>query len=430
MSLRRLLVAALSLAALSGGALKAEERQLFDPAQAQRAAELRDPEAATRAYLDAVPAERRAQTKSYAHGNYLLDLFDLGYLLLILGALLGLGVSARMRDWSRRLTRFRPLQTGAYWVQLLLTLTLLTFPPTLYRSYFREKAYGLLHQDLGSWLSDQAIALGIGSLLGALFVMLLYAVLRRAPRTWWVWGAAVTVGFLILTVAIGPVFIAPAFNKFTPVKDDAIRQGVLSLARTHGVPADEVYEMDASRRSDRISAYVSGMLGTTRIVLFDSTLKRCTPAEIRMIMSHEMGHYVLNHVWKAIGFFAVVVLIGFGGIRWAFGWVSSRYPRMGIEGVGDLAGLPLLWLLLSLVFFVATPVTNAYSRWHEVEADEFGFQASREPDAAATTYLKLGEYRDLEPHPLIEALLYDHPSGRSRIRHAMEWKAAHLTAAQ
>jgi STE24 endopeptidase len=398
---------------------------LFDPEKAALAAQVEDPAAATRAYLEAVPAERRARTKAYATGNYLLDVGESTFSLLVLAALLGFGVSARLRDAAERLTRRKPLQTAAYFVPFLLITTLVGFPLTLYRSYFREKAYGLLTQGLADWLLDQAKALGLGAVFGSLVVMALYGVVRRLPRAWWIFGAAVMVAFVIVFVALGPVFIAPLFNKFEPVKDAELRQEILAMAHAKGIPADEVFETDISRRSDRITAYVAGALGTTRIVMGDTTLRRCTPDEIRMIMGHEMGHYVLNHVWKWIGLFAVTILLGFLFVRSAFAWAVARWPRMGVRGTSDLAGFPLLLALLSVFVVVVSPVLNSVSRYHELAADAFGLEASRAPDAAATTFLKLGEYRDLDPHPLVELVLYDHPSGRNRIRNAMEWKRAH-----
>jgi STE24 endopeptidase len=186
--------------------------------------------------------------------------------------------------------------------------------------------------------------------------------------------------------------------------------------------------VDASRRTDRVSAYVVGMLGTMRIVMFDSTLTRCTPEEIQMIMGHEMGHYVSNHVWKGVGFFAALIVLVLLFARWGFARVLRRWPGTGIEGIADLAGLPLLWLLVSAAALVATPLANTFIRSQEAEADGFGLEASRQPDAAATVFLKLGEYRDLEPDPVIEAIFFDHPSGRSRIRHAMAWKRDHAGA--
>ncbi|HEY6546601.1 MAG TPA: M48 family metallopeptidase, partial [Vicinamibacteria bacterium] len=381
-----------------------------------------DPAAATRAYLESVPAERRARTKAYATGNYALELADGAFSLLVLAALLGTGSSKRIRDRAERLTGRPPLQTAAYFVAFLLLTTVLGFPLTLYRSYFREKAYGLLTQGFPDWLLDQGKALALGAVLGSLVLMALYGVLRRAPRTWWVWGSALLVSVVIVLVALGPVFIAPLFNTFRPVHDEEVRQEILAMAHAQGIPADDVFETDISRRSDRVTAYVAGALGTTRIVMADTTLRRCSRDEIRMIMGHEMGHYVLNHVWKGIGLFAVTILLGFLFVRWAFAGAIRRWPGMGVRGIGDVAGLPLLLALLSLFLALVSPVLNTVGRHHELESDTFGLEASRAPEAAATTFLKLGEYRDLDPHPLVELVFFDHPSGRVRIRNAMEWK--------
>lgn len=418
----KIIVLILSVLLLSGAVSAQEQPPPFNVAQAERAAQIDDPEAATRAYLDSVPLERRQKTKSYARGNYALDIFDFAYSSLILIGLLAFGVSAKMRDVAVRITRLRPLQTILYWVQLLLLTTLFAFPLTLYRSFFRETAYGLLNQAFGDWMIDQFKELAIGIVIGGIFVMFLYGVLRKAPRLWWLWGSVVMIVFIIISIALSPVYIQPLFNKFTPVQNQEIREGILTMAHQQGIPAEEVYEMDASRRTDRISAYVAGFLGTMRIVMFDTTLKRCTPEEIGFIMGHEMGHYVLNHVAKHIAFFSLLIMGGFLFASWGFQRAIRRWPRWRVNDVGDNAGFPLLILLLSAFLFITGPLTNTWIRVHEDHADDFGLNASRTPDAAATTFLKLGEYRDLEPHPVVEALLYDHPSGRYRIRNAMEWK--------
>jgi STE24 endopeptidase len=397
----------------------------FDNARAQAAAQVKDPEAATRAYLQAVSAERRARTKSYAMGNYFLAVVNYCVTALILLAVLATGFSARLRGWVERISRFRALQTALYGVLLILLLTVLLFPLTWYQSYHRETLYGLLNQSLAEWLADQGKGLAVLLVIGSLLLVALYAVLRRAPRTWWLWGWGVVMAFLIVGLAMGPVFLAPLFNKFTPVSDAALRQKLLTLAHEQGIPADDVYEMDASRETDRIGAYVAGMLGTTRIVLFDTMLKRCTPQQIEMIMSHEMGHYVLNHVWKSVGVLGIIALGGFLFVRWAFARISTRWPAAGIKGIDDVAGLPLIMLLLLTYFFFATPLINAWSRTIEWQADDFGLNVSQQPDAAATAFLMLGEYRDLDPHPLVEKIFFDHPSGKNRIHNAMEWKKAH-----
>ncbi|HET7504761.1 MAG TPA: M48 family metallopeptidase, partial [Kofleriaceae bacterium] len=332
----------------SAAAAPASASAPFDADKANAAAQIQDPEAATRAYLDSVSPERRAKTKSYARGSYVLHVVDFVFSSAVLVLLLALGISVRFRDLARRVTRRPALQNALYWIQFFVAVSVVQLPLTLYAEYYREKHYGLLTQDLGGFLADQGKGLVIGCVAGAILMMILYGVLRRAPRLWWVWGSAVVTAFLVFTIAIAPVVISPLFNKFTPVEDAAIRDRILAMAHEQGIPADEVYQVDASRRTDRVSAYVNGMLGTMRIVMFDTTLKRCTPEEIQMIMGHEMGHYVLNHVWKSVGFFALLIVLAFLFVRWGFVRVVGRWPGLGLEGIADIAGLPLLTLLFSV----------------------------------------------------------------------------------
>jgi STE24 endopeptidase len=414
----------------AGDAAPSAKAAPFDPDKAKAASLIQDPEAATRAYLDSVSPERRDKTKSYASGNYVLGIVDFVFSSALMILLIVLGISIRFRNLARRITRVRALQTALYWIQFFIAITVIQFPLTLYKDYYRERHYDLLTQSLSGFLADQGKAILIGCILGSIPVMILYGVLRRAPRMWWAWFSGVAIVFLILTVAVAPVLISPMFNKFTPIANVEIRDNILKMARDQGIPADEVYQVDASTRTDRVSAYVNGMLGTMRIVMFDNTLKRCTPQEIQMIMGHEMGHYVLNHIWKGVAFFAVLVVLGLLFVRWGFARVLRRWPSTGIDGIADVAGLPLLWLVFSVVLFAAVPIISSFTRRQEAQADDFGLDASREPDAAATTFLKLGEYRDLEPEPWIEVIFFDHPSGKSRIRNAMEWKRAHATAAR
>jgi len=262
---------------------------------------------------------------------------------------------------------------------------------------------------------------------GGMFAIVIYAVLRRAPRTWWLWGSVVTVLFQMLGALIAPVYIFPLFNTYKKLEDPRVTAPILSMARANGIPASEVYEVNASRQSTRVSANVSGFLGTERITLNDNLLRRASLPEIEAVMGHEMGHYVLNHVYKGILFLGIVVVVGFALLRWGAGRVLERWgAAWGLRGVDDVAALPLLALLVTICGFLLTPITNSYIRTQEYEADIFGLNAAREPDGAATIALKLGEYRKLDPGALEEMLFFDHPSGRTRIMAAMRWKAEHL----
>ena len=390
-----------------------------------------DPVVATNAYLATVAGEDRARSNAYFEGGYWLQLWDFLLGVLVNLVLLGTGLSGRMRNLAERLVRFRPIQTFLYWVQYLLLTTVVLLPMTIYEGFVREHRYGLANQTFGPWMGDQAKELAVGLILGGLAVSALYGVVRRLVRTWALWGAVAAMILMMLSVLIAPVYIAPLFNKYTRLVDPAVSSSILSLARAEGINARDVWVFDASRQTKRVSANVSGFATTMRISLNDNLLNRCSLAEIEAVMGHEVGHFVLNHVYKLLLFLAVVIAIGFALVKWGFERVTARKgAAWDIRGVGDTAGLPLALILLSTYFFVLTPVLNTYTRVVEAEADLFGINASGQPDGEALADLKLGEYRKLDPSPLEEVLFFDHPGGRNRILMAMKWKAEHLVEAE
>jgi STE24 endopeptidase len=387
-------------------------------------AERFDPEAATDAYVARLSPEARARSDAYFEGGYWLLLWGSLYGIGVAWLLLGTGLSARMRDLAERVVGNRWLQTAVYAVEYIILTAILTLPLTLYQGFFREHAYGLSNQTFAQWMRDQLVGLLVGVVFGTIALVIIYAVIRRSRRNWWVWVAGVAIVLLALGAMIAPVYIAPLFNSYKPLPDSELRTRLLSMARANGVPADNVYVFDASKQSKRISANVSGMFGTVRISLNDNLMNRGTPEEIRAVLGHEMGHYVLNHVYKRVVYFALIVAVGFAFVQWAFGRISARWgDRWGIRGVGDAAGLPLLAAIFSVYMFVLTPVTNTITRSAEAEADMFGLNAAREPDGFAMAALDLSEYRKMHPGPVEEFIFFDHPSGWNRIHRAMVWKA-------
>jgi STE24 endopeptidase len=386
-----------------------------------------DAVAATNAYLATVPADKKARSDAYFEGGYWLILWDFLMGVIIYMVLLRFPWSAAMRDFAERLTRFKPLQTLIYWTEFSIVTFILGFPLAVYEGFFRERKYGLATQTFGPWMSDQFKGLLVDIVLGGLFAVLLFSVVRRMPRTWWIWGSVVSIVLLAFTVLIAPVYIVPIFNKVTPLDDPKITQPILSMARANGIPADKVYEMDASRQTTRMSANVSGFGQTMRITLNDNLLRRGSPEEIQAVMGHEMGHYVLHHIYKDFLFFFVVIVAGFALLRWSLDWCLARWgERWQIRGVGDTAVTPLVFLLGSVFFFVLTPILNTHTRTTEFEADMYGINASRQPDGEAQADIHLGEYRKMSPGPIEEWIFFDHPSGRNRIYAAMRWKAENL----
>jgi STE24 endopeptidase len=400
--------------------------KLTIPPEAQPSAHF-DPEAATKAYLAEIPPAARARSDAYFEGGYWLQLWDVLYGVVLALLLLNLRWSAAMRNLAERTTRFKPLQTALYWVQYMLLTSILGFPLAVYEGFVREHKYGLATQTLGAWSIDELKGLALGIIFGALLVMALFGIVRRLERTWWIWGSAVVLLFLIIGQIIGPVYILPLFNKVSRLDDPALTQRILRLARANGIPAHDVYKVDASRQTTRMSANVSGFGQTMRITLNDNLLRRGTAEEIEAVMGHEMGHYVLNHVYKGLLFFLVFIVVWFAALRWTLEWAIGRWgERWQIRGIGDTAVLPLVFLVTYLFFFVSTPVLNTFIRTQEYEADVFGLNASRQPDGFAQAAIHLGEYRKMDPGPLEEIIFFDHPSGRNRIFAAMRWKAEWL----
>lgn len=391
------------------------------PAAAQWSASF-DVNSATRAWLETLSAAQRLQSNAYFEGGYWLLLWNLLWGLAIAAWLMSGGRSARLRDWAERLTARRGLQTLLYAIVYLLLTWLLSLPLTIYQSFFREHQYGLATQSFLPWFGELCISLAITIVLGAPFIALLYWVVRRAGSAWWAWGAGLVALSMLFVIVIEPVFIEPLFNDYTPLPEGPTRDSILSLARANGIPAGNVYVFNASKQTTRISANVAGALGTTRIALNDNLLNNTSLPEIRAVMAHEMGHYVLHHVWRHVIYLGLLSLIGLLLLHYAFDQTLRRWgPDLGVRDRADIAGLPLAVALLSILGLLATPAFNSIIRVAESEADIFGLNAAREPEAFASVAMRLASYRKLEPGALEELLMFDHPSGRTRVYMAMRW---------
>jgi STE24 endopeptidase len=385
----------------------------------------RDARAATQAYLDRLPADVVARSNDYFEGGYWLQLWNFLLGLAIALFLLAGRRSARMRDWAQRVGRRPFVRDAIYGALYALAGWVLALPLSIYQGYFREHQYAMATQTFGPWFTEQLIGLAVSLVALALVTAVLYAVLRRVGASWWLWGTFVAVAFLVLLMLVAPVAIDPLFNTYKPVAEGPVKSAVLTMARSNGVPADDIYEFDASRQTTRVSANVSGLFGSASIRLNDNLLRRASLPEIRAVMGHELGHYVLNHIYKFIAAMSLVLLAGFLFTQWSMAMLLARFgDRFGLRGVSDVAAFPLLVALLSVFAFAATPLTNTIIRTQEIEADRFGLNLARDPHGAAEADLKLTEYRKPDPTPLEEFVFFDHPSTRFRVHDAMRWREA------
>lgn len=390
-----------------------------------------DPVAATNAYLATVSSAARMRSNAYFEGGYWLIFWSAAVGIAVAWALLHFGVVARLSARAERLARGRRAGRAFLFAFGYLALTgVLTLPWSAYVGWVREHQYGMSNQSLAAWAGEWLLETAIGTLLSALALLALLTLYRKLPRSWWAWGTLASGLFLLMGLLLAPVFIQPLFNRYTPMAASPLRTQILRMAQANGVPTDNVLVVDASRQTKRISANVAGIGPTVRVALNDNLLNRTSPAEVRAVMGHELGHYVLNHTLSLLVAFTLLAGLFLVAVDRATPWLVARYGAgWNIGGRDDPAMLAPALIVATALAVLLTPVTNSVVRFHESQADYFGINASRAPDGWARVSLKLGEYRKLEPSPLEEAIFYDHPSGRTRILMGMRWKAHHADEA-
>jgi len=338
---------------------------------------------------------------------------------------LATGFSARLRRFAQRLGRHW-LATAAVYAVLYVALDwLLTRPLSFYAGFVRPHAYGISSQTFGKWARDSSIDLVVSSLEGAVVVAGIYAWIRWSPRRWWL-GASVCLPFLLLLFfLIGPLWIAPLYNDFGPMKDRALEAKILALADRAGIEGSRVFEVAKSVDTKTVNAYVTGFLASKRIVLWDTLLARLDEREVLFVMGHEMGHYVLHHVLLGILLTSLLAGAGLYAIHRVAPWAIARWGRrFGFRELGDVASLPLLLLLIQLGSFAILPVGLAISRWMEHEADRFGLELTRDNHDAATAFVKLQQTNLSIPRPGPLFLWWrgSHPSLGDRIDFANEYR--------
>ena len=382
---------------------------------------------ATRAYLDTLQGAARAKSNAYFEGGYWLILWGALVSILIDGAILRFGLSSRFRDVGERVFKRK---AGVTWITALLyTLTsfVITLPWSIYTGFLREKQYGLMNQTFGAWAGDLAKGLAISLVLVPLIVMAIYAVIRRSPKNWWIYGTGVVAVFMTIGALIAPVYLAPLFNTYKELPASPARTRIVEMAKANQIPADHIYLFDASRQTKRISANVSGLGPTIRISVNDNLINRTTLPETAAVVGHEMGHYVLGHARRGLLYLVLLAAAALWIVsRVAPALIKRHGDRWGVRNLADPASIPLLSILLAIMGVIATPITNTITRTAESDADAFGLNTAREPDGFALVAMKLSEYRKIEPDPLEEMVFFDHPSGATRVRMSMQWKKDHV----
>lgn len=384
-----------------------------------------DPAAATAEYLATLPPEAHAKATAYTQGGHWLLLW--GALVAIVTAWLvlrsGVLVGIRQAIESRKA---RPWLAAAVVLAVDAVLeTILGLPWTIYSDWWREKSYGLTSRALSGFLGEFAITATISIIVTVILLSLLYWLMRRAPRTWWAWGGGVVALAFIVLLVLAPVFVEPLLNTYRPAPPGPTRDAIVEMAKANGVPHDKIFVYDGSKQSNRYTANVSGLFGTARIAMSDVMFaKGADLAEVKAVVGHEMGHYVRKDVFWMAGAFGLMALAGFFLTDRLFAPVLRLTGAKGILGLSDPAGFPVIGIILAVLGLLATPIYTGIIRQGEVAADRFSLEHVNEPDGLAKALVKTIEYRAATPSKLEEFIFYDHPAVGSRVRKAMDWKAA------
>lgn len=335
------------------------------------------------------------------------------------------GLSARIRDFARRVGRKWYFTLVIYGAVITLLFFVLDLPLAWYEGYVREHAYGLSNQTFGKWFGDELKNLAIGILSFALVMWVPYLLLRKSPRRWWLWTALAGIPLIVIVIWLQPLLIEPLFNKFGPMHDKALEQQILAEARRAGIEGGRVYEVNKSVDTKAVNAYVTGFGGSKRIVLWDTILQKLDARELLFVMGHEMGHYVLHHVLMLLALVIALLLLALWVVHRTAGWVIARWrDRIGFDRLDDIASYPLLGLIIGVAFFFITPVQLAVSRHLEHEADRFGLELTRDNHHAATAFVKLQSENLATPyHSTLYKLWHDnHPPTGERIEFANSYK--------
>jgi len=341
----------------------------------------------------------------------------------ILALILFSGLSARLRKWAQR-ARLRFFVVWLYAILVLAVDYLLNLPFSIYRGFIVESNYGFMNQTFLEWWSEDLLGLLIFAMFAIIPMWFFYRLVARMKR-WWLAFSLGSIPFLITLVVLVPVVISPMFNEFEPVKDKVLEAKLQTLAAKAGIEGADVFQVNGSKQSTKINAYVTGMFGSKRIVLYDTMIDNFTHDEIMFVMGHEMGHYVKQHIWWGLALYVAFILFAL--------WLTDRVIhsiidhfkfRFKFDRLANIASLPLVLIFISIISFLFQPLTNGVSRYMEHSCDIYGMDITDvDGESAAIAFDKLSVFNlsDPSPHPVIEFWFYSHPSLDRRMAFVREY---------
>lgn len=368
--------------------------------------------------------ERREKLIEYSQFKNIWRFVEFFVSIGLLCLVLFTGFSARLRDWAK-VGRMKFFVLWIYTILFMLVDFLLNLPFAIYSGFMVESDFGFMNQTFSEWFGEQLLFLVIGLIFIIIPVWFLYWLIQTKKR-WWAWFAIGAIPFMVLTMIIVPIYVMPLINKFEPVKNELVRSEVAALADKAGIGDADIFQINGSKQSTKVNAYVTGMFQSKRIVLYDTLIDNFTIDEIRFVMGHEIGHYVMNHIWWGLGISILFVCFALWLVNRTIHGVITRFKsRFKFDRLGDFASLPLIMIFVSIIGFVFQPVTNSFSRYNEHQSDIYGMEitgVSGESAAIAFDKLSVLNLSDPDPHPLAEFWFYTHPALTKRMKFVRSYR--------
>jgi STE24 endopeptidase len=372
----------------------------------------------------AVPPPTPAAIRYHRSGNAVWGV-ETALGLLIPALILFTGLSGRLRNAASRVGRRWFPTVVIYALLFTILMAVLTLPLAYYGGYLRQHEYGLSNQTLGRWFTEWLKGVAVGGVGAALVLWIPYLLLRKSPQRWWLYAGLATIPIAALTLVISPVLVDPLFNEYVPMQDKRLESRILTLAERAGIQGSRVYQVNKSLDTKAVNAYVTGLGGTKRIVLWDTILAKLEPDQVLFVTAHEMGHFVLRHTLAFIVLAAILTTLSLYLVHRVAGRLIARFShRFGFDDLSDVASFPLLLLLGSLVSLLLTPAVLAFNRYQEHEADRFALEVTRDSRAAATTFVRLQQENLSVPRPGTLYMLWrgSHPSLGDRVDFANSYR--------
>lgn len=356
-------------------------------------------------------------SEEYSRLKNLIFFLSIPYEWIIYIGILVLGISKTFQEWAKITAKLSGMQTAVYLFWLSVLVEALTFPLN-FAAYQLSKTYGISTQTFSHWMKDELIDFWVNYILMLAIVAVLYRLIRKYEKRWWFYAWLLSVPFTVFLTFIQPVVIDPLYNDFYPLTNKELEKKILALAEEANIPAEHVFEVNMSEKTNALNAYVTGVGGNSRIVLWDTTLQKLKEEEILFIMAHEMGHYVMKHIYWGVAGYILLTFIGLYITSRLMKWFIRRWhPHLKVKKQGEIASLPLFLLIISLLNFIATPVVNTVSRYEEHAADRYAIELTNDAEAAISSFQELTRagLSEVNPPYLVKLFRYTHPTILERI---------------